>query len=199
SLPVLSSLTIVSINHLTGKSNIHAKLLRLPNLKYCEICIETLQCPKSLVAATHIEHFVINHEISIDELFILLPCVPQIRRLSLGNLKESRTNLIGKCSINLPHLMSVSLKSNVHRNISFDEFEALATNCFHQADVLNVEVQFIGFGLDDREFINATRWQRLITSSMPNLRVFDFRYSYRGLDYNVEYQTFETLTNKFNA
>ncbi|CAF0976933.1 unnamed protein product [Adineta ricciae] len=199
SLPVLSSLTLVSINHLTDKSNIYAKLLPLPNMKYCEICIETLQCPKSFVAATHIEHFVINHEISIDQLFILLPCVPQIRRLSIGNLKESRTNLIGKCSISLPHLINVSLKSNVHRNISFDEFEALVSNCFHQVDVLNVEVQFIGFGLDDREFINATRWQRLITSSMPNLRVFDFRYSYRGIDYNVEYQTFETLTNKFNA
>ena len=64
---------------------------------------------------------------------------------------------------------------------------------------MNIAIQFIGFGLDNREYINADRWERLITTYMLNLRIFDFQYSYRSLDYNVEYQTFETLTNKFNS
>ena len=87
----------------------------------------------------------------------------------------------------------------LHRGECVNEFETLAINCFHQVEVLNITIQFIGFGLDDREYINADRWERLITTYMLNLRIFDFQYSYRGLDYNVEYQTFETLTNKFNS
>ncbi|CAF0937767.1 unnamed protein product [Adineta steineri] len=73
-------------------------------------------------------------------------------------------------------------------------------NCFRQIQILNIAIQFIGFDLDDNdsEYINADRWQRLISTHLSNLRIFDFQYSYRGLDSFDERQAFETLINKFN-
>ncbi|CAF4814128.1 unnamed protein product, partial [Rotaria sp. Silwood2] len=87
SLPVLSSLIIISIDTIQNHKNIiYNKIFRLARLKHCQILIELLQCPKSLPVATNefstIEHLVINHEISIDQLRILLSYVPQLRRLS---------------------------------------------------------------------------------------------------------------------
>ncbi|UJR20059.1 hypothetical protein I4U23_023193 [Adineta vaga] len=200
SLPSLSSLTIVSIDNIIDKNNIYYKLLRLLKLKYCQLCIELLQCPKSFLVPINefstIEYFFINHEISIDQLFILLSYVPQLRRLSLGNLRESKVNQIGKHSINLNHLTNVSLKLD---RVPFHELEILVRYCFHQVQVLTIKIQFIGFRHDDRGYIDADRWQLLISTHILNLRIFDFQLSYRGLDFSNERQAFEILINKFNS
>ncbi|CAF4765233.1 unnamed protein product, partial [Rotaria sp. Silwood2] len=115
SLPVLSSLTIISIDTIKNYKNIiYNKIFRLPRLKYCQILIELLECPKSLPIATYefsnIEHLIINHDISIDQLPILLSYVPQLRCLSIGNLKESKLHRTEKGSISLNYLTNVSLK-----------------------------------------------------------------------------------------
>ncbi|CAF1566164.1 unnamed protein product, partial [Adineta steineri] len=103
-LPILSSLTIISINKLVNKNNIFYKLFRLSKLKYCQILIESLQCLKSLLVATNefstIEYLIINNEISINQLIIILSYVRQLRRLSIGNLTKSKHNRIEKDLIN---------------------------------------------------------------------------------------------------
>ncbi|CAF1321297.1 unnamed protein product [Rotaria sp. Silwood1] len=123
SLPVLSSLTIISINTIKNHKNIYYKIFRLAILKYCQILIELLQSPKLLPIATNefstIEHLIINHDISIDELPILLSYVPQLRRLSIGHLKESKLNRTERDSISLNYLTNVSLKLH---NVNFEDF-----------------------------------------------------------------------------
>ncbi|CAF1233529.1 unnamed protein product [Rotaria sp. Silwood1] len=201
SLPVLSSLTIISIDTIQNHKNIiYNKIFRLPKLKYCQILIELLQYSKSLSVATNefstVEHLIINHEISIDQLLILLSYVPQLRRLSIGNLKEPKINRTEKGSINLNYLTNVSLKLN---NVNFNDFEILVTNYFRQIQVLTIALQCIGFYGNSIQYLNADRWEQLISTHMLNLRIFDFQLSYRILDSNRERQEFETLINKFNS
>ncbi|CAF4160252.1 unnamed protein product [Rotaria sordida] len=199
-LPVLSSLIITSIDTIKNHKNIYYKIFRLSILKYCQILIELLQCPKSLPVATNefstIEHLIINHEISIDQLPILLSYVPQLRRLSIGNLKEPKFNRTERGSISLNYLTNVSLKLD---NVNFDDFEILVTNYFRQIQVLTIAIQYIGFYVNSTQYLNADRWEQLISTYMLNLRIFDFQLSYRGLDSYDERQAFETLINKFNS
>ncbi|CAF1586584.1 unnamed protein product, partial [Adineta steineri] len=133
SLPVLSSLTMISINKLIKKNNIYYKLFRLSKLKYCQISIGLLQCPKSLLAATNefsaIEYLIINNGISIDPLIIILSYVPQLRRLSIHYLTESKYNRIKKDSINLNYLTNVSIRLLC---VPFNQFETLMINYFRQ-------------------------------------------------------------------
>ncbi|CAF4630955.1 unnamed protein product [Rotaria sp. Silwood2] len=201
SLPVLSSLTIISIDTIQNHKNIiYNKIFRLARLKHCQILIELLQCPKSLSVATNefstIEHLIINHEISIDQLRILLSYVPQLRRLSIGNLKEPKIDRTEKGSINLNYLINVSLKLN---NLNFNDFEILVTNYFRQIQVLTIAIQSIGFYGNSIQYLNADRWEQLISTHMLNLHTFDFQLSYRILDSNRERQAFETLIKKFNS
>ncbi|CAF0781370.1 unnamed protein product [Adineta steineri] len=200
-LPVLSSLTIISINNLTKKNNIYPKLFRLPKLKYCQISIELLQYPKStLCVATNefssIEYLIINNEISIDQLTIILSYVPQLRRLSISYLTKSKHNRIDKDSINLNHLTNVSIRLLC---VPFDQFEILMINHFRQIQVLSIAIYFLyGIHPNTDEYIDADRWERLISTHMLNLRIFDFQYTSHGCDSDYKHPEFETLVNKFN-
>ncbi|CAF4228360.1 unnamed protein product [Adineta steineri] len=155
-LPFLSSLTVISINKFVNKNNIYYKLFRLSKLKYCQISIESLQCQKSLLVAANeystIECLIINNEISIDQIIIILSYIPQLHRLSIGNLTKPKHNRIEKDSTNLNYLINVSLKLD---SIPFNQFEILMINCFRQIQILNIVIQFIWFNVDDNEYINA--------------------------------------------
>ncbi|CAF4329639.1 unnamed protein product, partial [Adineta steineri] len=139
--PVLSSSTIRSINKLVDKNNIYYKLFRLSKLKYCQISIDSLQCPKTLLVATKefstIEYLIINNEISTDQLIIILSYVPQLHRLSIGNLTESKHHRVEKDLINLNYLINVSLKLD---GFPFNQFEILMINCFRQIRILNIVI-----------------------------------------------------------
>lgn len=199
-LPVLSSLIITSIDTPKNNKNIYNKIFRLPMLKYCQILIQLLQCPKSLPVDKNefstIEHFIINHDISIDQLCILLSFVPQLRHLSIGRLNEPKVKQLQRSSMSLHYLTNVSLKLH---DVHFDSLETLIINYFHQIQVLTVSTQFVGFYSTSTQYLNADRWEKLISTHMLYLRVFDFQLSYRGLDSSNEIQTFETLINKFNS
>ncbi|CAF0992340.1 unnamed protein product [Adineta steineri] len=203
SLPVLSSLTIVSISNIITKNNLYSKLFQLPKLKYCQIDIELLDIPKKFTIATNefstIEWLIINHRISIDKLLILLTYVPQLRRLSIDQLVQSEFDQLSKTSTNLNYLTNVSLKFAFHFNVPFQQFEILVENYFHQVQVLNIKTQSVHLDLDTGKYLNANRWEQLISTSMLNLRIFNFQQSYRGFRSNEERQAFDYFINKFNS
>ena len=64
---------------------------------------------------------------------------PQLRRLSISNLKESELNRTESSSISLNYLTNVSLK--LHR-VSFNDFEMLVANYFRQVQVLSIAIQY---------------------------------------------------------
>jgi hypothetical protein len=126
SLSVLSSLIILSIDHIKNQNDIYQKIFRLTALKYCQILFETLRTLKPLSIATNqfssIEHLVINHNVSLDQLDSLLSYVPQLHRLSFGHLDGSRITRIHMNSIPLNSLTNVSLKLD---SVNFNDFELL--------------------------------------------------------------------------
>jgi len=65
-------------------------------------------------------------------------------------------------------LPRISLSLN---NINFNRCEPLIRKLFHQLQVLRISTS------DDNSYLDAKRWQGLILTSMPYLRIFDFQYN----------------------
>ncbi|CAF4413051.1 unnamed protein product, partial [Adineta steineri] len=100
---------------------------------------------------------------------------------------------------NLNYLTNASLKFSFHFNVPFHQFEILVENYFHQVQVLNIKTQSVHLDLDTGKYLNANRWEQLISTSMLNLRIFNFQQSYRVFLSNEERQAFDYLINKFNS
>ncbi|CAF3242361.1 unnamed protein product [Rotaria sp. Silwood2] len=92
SLPMLSSLIIISIRNVNNISIIYRQIICLPALKYCQLLLGKSSRADSLPVATNeyssMEHLIINHCIFIDQLVNLLSYVPQFRRLSVHLLRH---------------------------------------------------------------------------------------------------------------
>ncbi|CAF1483193.1 unnamed protein product [Adineta steineri] len=73
-------------------------------------------------------------------------------------------------------------------------------NCFRQIQVLSIATYFLyGISPNTDEYIDADRWERLISTHMLNLRIFDFQYTSDRFDPDYKHPEFETLVNKFNS
>ncbi len=200
SLPVLSSLLITSNDYIKYQNNIYQKIFGLPKLKYCHMSIETRQELHPLRISTKefspIEHLVINNKVSLNQLGSLLSYVPQLRRLSLGRLDGSRRKQTHKSSISANDLTDVSLKLY---SISFNDFESLVTEFFCQVQILRLAVCPARLSFNDIQYLNANRWERLISTHMGNLTIFDFQHQYRVPRHNHNRAAYEAEVNKFDS
>jgi hypothetical protein len=198
SLPVLSSLTIRSIDHIKNQNDIYQKIFHLPVLKYCQVSLETLRNRHPLAVAMNkfspIEHLIINNKVSLGQINSLLSYVPQLRRISFGNLDERKNSQLHMGSIALKYLTHVSLKLH---SVAFNDFELLVRDICHQVQVLHIAVY------DDYhraiEYLTANRWERLISTHMPNLCIFDFHYDCYISDDSNDRQRYEASVLKFNS
>jgi hypothetical protein len=198
-LPVLSSITITSVDNANNLNNIYYKIFRLRALKYCQILIETFDDPEPLSIATNefspLEHLVINSKVLINQVDSLLSYVPQLRSLSFGNLYgyNKRAN---RNSIVLNYLRNVSLKLCY---VTFDDLEHLFEDCFHKVEVLRIApttIRLFGYGTD---MFNANRWERLISTFLPNLHIFDFQHECRITFDNDVLLQYKIQVNEFNS
>ncbi|CAF1208513.1 unnamed protein product [Rotaria sordida] len=170
-LPHLSSLVLICKNYVPNRNNFYKQVFRLSSLKYCKLSIHALHPPEQLPIATNevspIVHLVIKDTINLNELFAFLSYVPQLHRLSID--RRSTCNMqMNVCSIVLNHLTHVSLNL---RDVTFDDFEILVKkNLFHQVQVLYILTH------GDIVYLVANRWQFLILSHMPYLRIFDIQH-----------------------
>jgi hypothetical protein len=200
SLPILSSLTITSIGYIKNQNDVYKKIFRLPGLKYCQMLIDTRQHLLPLYTATNkfssIEYLVINNKVSLNQVDSLLSYVPQLRRLSFGHLNGSRGIRIHKTSISLNYLTDVSLELY---DVSFNDFELLVTNFFRQVQVLRIAICCTAYFNHSMEYLNADRWERLISTHMANLSIFDFQHQHRIARCPDTRATFEAQVNKFNS
>ncbi|CAF3736553.1 unnamed protein product [Rotaria sp. Silwood1] len=174
SLPYLSSLVISNIDEGGVTNNLYHEIFRLPMLKYCKISFNNyLLMESSLHISINeyspIEHLIINNDFDIHKLTVLLSYIPQLRRLSLGNLWQCSNEQIISCPIKLNHLTHASLNMN---NIIFDQFEILIKHIFFQLQVLYITAT------NDKTYLDANRWESLILSYMPYLRIFDIQWEY---------------------
>jgi hypothetical protein len=135
------------------------------------------------------EDLVINNEFDLNELPKLLSCFPCLRRLSIDNLYFFRRFGIPTFSNVLNQLTHVSLKL---KNIKFNQFEPFIINLFHHLHVFRISTD------NDKEYLNADRWERLISSHMIYLRAFDIQHLYSIRDVNDQW-VYDDLISQFTS
>ncbi|CAF3255590.1 unnamed protein product, partial [Rotaria sp. Silwood2] len=112
-----------------------------------------------------IEHLVINCGLLIRTFNDLLYCLPKLRHLSIDCLVGYPYKDIKLSHILLKDFKYISLKIY---NVLFNGFELLVKHYFSSIEVLHITTRM------DQSYLDAKRWEQLIVSYMPNLRVFDF-------------------------
>ncbi|CAF1430766.1 unnamed protein product [Adineta ricciae] len=168
SLSSLSSLVIITCDSVKDVNHDLLQIFRLRALKYCKLSLHSSfhhtseDLPMATGDFSRIEQLVIKHNISFNEMQRLLSYVPQLRRLSLHNLSASGTKEWERpvSLINLTHLYA-QLSC-----VKFHDFELLIKALFRSIKVLYVSY------VNNNEYLNAKRWEDLISSSMPCLCVF---------------------------
>jgi hypothetical protein len=195
-------LTITSVGYIENQDVIYKNIFDIPRLKYCQLLIETRNGSYSLPTPTNknkfssIEHLLINNEVWLHQLDSLLLYVPQLRRLSLGKFSTYGPLQRRIKSVRLNDLTNVSLKLN---SINIVNFETLTKDLFRQVETLRITIYANdgnGFG---KQYLNGNRWERLISTLLPNLRIFDFQQYYPAVDHSKYQEVCDTLVNNFNS
>lgn len=173
SLPNLSSLTIDSVDRMKQKTNLCHKIFHLPALKYCKLSLKAFSeddlLPPIANYRSSIEYLVIKDALYSDQIYSLLTNFPQIRRLSI-QLRAEYWRLRSKIDPpKLNYLTHVFLKLDA---VNFDQFEQLANDLFNKVQVLHISISHS----HDILYTNSQRWERLILSHMPALRIFDIQH-----------------------
>lgn len=171
-LPNLSTLVLAVDDGVHNGTDILRHIFRLPALKYCQLNFfdRTPFDTLALASDKHscIEQLVFKHAADFYQLDRILSYVPQLRRLSLSfSMRIRGKHELGQ-SIQLKHLTHLFLKLG---SVRFDEFERLVQLPFSTTEILHVSAS------DDVRYLEARRWQQLITSSLPRLRIFDLHVS----------------------
>ncbi|CAF3837278.1 unnamed protein product [Adineta steineri] len=174
SLPYLSSLSITCRDIIRSRTPIYYRIIRLRALKYCSLSVERFDCGESSSLTINeynpIEHLIIKHDITTNELYSLLSHVPQLRRLNVSDISSLWGKDIKTSVFVLPCLTHISLGLS---SINFNAFEEMMIDMFHLVQVLHISIDN---SFNHQMYINANRWEQLILSHMPNLRIFDIRH-----------------------
>lgn len=112
-------------------------------------------------------HFTTNAYCRVHQFGTLLSYTPQLRYFSCAYLSiyKSRIPKMSMTSLNLTHLY-------VDRCLlSFDQFESFVAKYCLRLKLLRLSTR-----KDDETYLDGDRWQRLISSHMPDLKVFDFEH-----------------------
>ncbi|CAF4987391.1 unnamed protein product, partial [Rotaria sp. Silwood1] len=156
SLSNLSSLVIILTDNIKNPNNFYRYIFRLPTLKYCTLSFGMFNTTELLPIATNeygsIEHLIIKDSLSINYLY------------------ESRKKRKDICPIVLKYLKDLKHVSVKLKDINFDDIEILIKDLFRNVQLLYISTSRY------KEYLDANRWERLILSSMPYLRIFDFQH-----------------------
>ncbi|CAF0827653.1 unnamed protein product [Rotaria sp. Silwood1] len=190
-LPKLHSLTINNIGYIQNSTLYYIRILRLPKLKYCKIKFESKDdvelLPKSTDIFSPIECLVINHYFRLQSLNNLLSYLQQLRHLSINYLNGFDLQHIEFYPIVLKNLKYISLELDL---VPFDQLEKFIKNSFYYVEVLRLTIKA------DFTYLDAKKWEQLIVSYMPNLRVFDINHE--GSE-QINQLTYHNLINQFNS
>jgi len=196
SLPKLYSLIIHPIDYIRNPTFFYLQIFRLSKLKFCQITYETKDDKQPLLIflpeiSSPIEHLIINTQFSIDSFDYLLSYVPQLRRLSINSLVEPCYKKKGLSPITLKHFEYVSLIIDV---TCFNQIEILIKYFFQHIQVLRISIKYY------KAFLDAKRWEELILTSIPNLKIFDIYFDGTVImSYTHNPLTFDQLIDQFNS
>ncbi|CAF1427167.1 unnamed protein product [Adineta steineri] len=192
-LPRLFSLVIAPADNVPNKTTFYRSIFSLPVLKYCKLSYEERVGSGPLLSAVNecstIEHLVINSSFAYHQLDALFTYIPQLRRFCCYSLTGNGIKNIEL--FNVPATLThVTLKME---SLNFNQFETLIRNRFDQLQLLRITAS------NDRTYLDAKRWEKLILDSMPYLHVFDFEHTDVASCNHIVYTQCDRLFDQFNS
>ncbi|CAF1062904.1 unnamed protein product [Rotaria sp. Silwood1] len=163
------------------------KTFHLLKLKYfkVEYEIKTLYAPiyrhfdKNVIST--IEHLVINIYFSYDTFYDIVCRMHKLRSLSIDLLTDSDYSNVSSFNLNLPSFENLKRICLKLQKIGFNKFEDVVRKCFKFIEVLFISIE------DDEEYLYAQRWEKLISSHMQNLCIFDIYHNGVQLQNQLDY------------
>jgi len=151
---------------------IYQLIFNLPKLKYNKLSsivsvinISSLLTIRSQISP--IEHLIIDHTCTINDLLTILSYTPKLTHLICKQPIKSNVNNEQIKSIRVFHLTHISIPFGY---ISFNEFEIFIRK-------ISSEIQILKFYTNiDSNYLNTNRWEQLIQEYIPNLNKFYFIY-----------------------
>ncbi len=151
---------------------IYRLIFSLPVLKHITLFSRALHPAISLGLNTDnrystIECMTIGHSCYLDRLMTLLSYTPRLCRLICEKFLESISDVQKSISITLPNLRYISIPECY---LEFDEFEPFIMQICSELRIMRLITD------SDSAYLDANRWERLISHHMPNLRKFHFTH-----------------------
>ncbi|CAF1322817.1 unnamed protein product [Adineta steineri] len=178
-LPRLFSLTIRDIkDRLKDLTNIYQMVFTLPLLKYFKYTTNDVDTSTSLSPATHkqfstIEHMVMSHCCTFEQLSNIVSYTPQLRRLYFSHAYEIDLSYETTLPVTLLNLTYLRIRI---RHLLFNAFEAFIRGMDSKLKVLYVCV-----GYEDSSYLDSDRWEELIIKYLPHLEKFSLViHEYQG-------------------
>ncbi|CAF4254137.1 unnamed protein product [Rotaria magnacalcarata] len=191
-LSELHSLAISIGDYIQLLSFIFLNVLNYLKLKYFKIEyeIKSYKSPLSIHLSKYescpIQYLIINSRFPFKSLNNLLCYLPELRHLSINSLVHYQDYFEENefSPMKLKYLKYVSPKFDC---IRFNKVEKILKEFLYYVQILRLTTRY------DKAYLNAKRWEELIVSYMPYLRIFDINYV---LDKN---STYHHSMNQFNS
>ncbi|CAM4947055.1 unnamed protein product [Rotaria socialis] len=173
SLPRLFSLSIYYSDHRSEITNIYQASFNLPVLTHYKLQCSSLESSIPLLTTgkhkfSSIRYLVVGHCCSLDDLIAIVSCTPQLSRLTCHEVNRSRTD-IAKHVYNT--IMSLTKIFITRCYAEFNEMETFLTKIASQVKVLHWNC------FRDVTYLDATRWERIISKNLLHLNLFKFQFS----------------------
>jgi hypothetical protein len=136
-----------------------------------------------------IEHLVLGHSCTFNELIAILSYTPRLCRLSCTEVDFSATDNGKRNVITISNLTHISINQYYE---NFDKLEIFILQKSSQLQVLRIGVRA------DLTYLDADRWERLISQYLTHLRIFEFRYT-EPIDEDLALIQSHELINRFNS
>lgn len=191
-LPHLFSLNISLVDDLNDANIMYWLIFHLPMLKYNKISAKktVLQDKISYTdnrPSSSIEQLVIDHHCTLDKLYDILSFTSKLRRLTCQKLFQFKQNNSTDIPIKIFNLTHCTISLSY---LNFDDFEELIKKVSAQLRLLRYHP------LSDLNYLDAYRWERLISQHMPYLHTFQFTYHHAVFDLS-ENPSYRAFVNQF--
>ncbi len=196
-LPRLFSLSIHTWYTFKDLSDIYQLIFQLPKLKYMNFAgymPQHLDKPVSLPIATSeefspIEHLILDHHCTFEQLCNIISCTPQLRRLNIMDTLNGNPNIGIISSTTLSNLVNFSIQVY---DLTFDKFEIFIRRINFKLKVLRMTA------CQDINYLVANRWEKLILQCLPQLEKFYLEYD-EYTDDDFEFPTYPGELNQFTS
>ncbi len=194
SLPRLFSLTAFLDRCDNDLGDIYQMVFRLPFLKYLKFEISDYKSAGLTISRatseehTSIEYLSFYHYLTLNQLIDLLSYTPRLTNLYNYSIMKSGEIFQSEILMRLTSL--VHLNICIH-HLTFDEFQSFIIKFSSQLRVLSLTVFY-----QDKNYLDADRWERFIVVNIPYLTRFVLSYS-ENIDKNFKITPYYALINGF--